>query len=112
MVLTFDENVQLNTSDDTDSAIITNATTLTGVSLDFIKDLVAITGKTLETSAGTPTFDIAVSDKTVTITLKGSGATLRDAIASENVKVNDVSNIVDKANNEAAANVEVANSNS
>ena len=111
MVLTFDENVQLNTSDDTDSAIITNATTLTGVPLDFIKDLVTITGKTLETSAGTPTFDIAVSDKTVTITLKGSGATLRNAIASENVKVNDVSNIVDKVNNEAAGN-EVTNSNS
>ena len=111
MVLTFDEKVQLNTNDDTDSTIITNDTALTGVSLDFIKDLVAITGKTLETSAGTPTFDIAVSDKTVTITLKGSGATLRNAIASENVKVNDVSNIVDKVNNEAAGN-EVTNSNS
>lgn len=112
MVLTFDENVQLNTSDDTDSAIITNATTLTGVPLDFIKDLVTITGKTLESSGTAPTFDITVSGKTVTITLKGSGATLDNAIALENVKVSDVSNIVDKANNEAVANVEVANSNS
>ena len=112
MKLTFDEKVQLNMNDDTDGSVITNATTLTNVSLDFIKDLVSVTGKELVAGDTVPTFDVSVADKVVTITVKGTGATLTNAISTEKVKINDVSNIVDKANNEAAANVEVANTNS
>lgn len=103
LVLTFDEKVKLG-----------DELQETGNSLDIINDFLYVdydgkTGKEpLVVSNGNATFDIQVNDNIVTITLKGSGVKLAEAMTTNaDIKIADTSNLTDLVGNEANPNAKV-----
>ena len=103
LVLTFDEKVKLG-----------DELQETGNSLDIINDFLYVdydgkTGKEpLVVLNGNATFDIQVNNNIVTITLKGSGVKLAEAMTTNtDIKIADTSNLTDLVGNEANPNAKV-----